>query len=188
MSFDFAALNAVRHRNRQEPHTGPAASPAAGSGAAKSAIVHRVIHKGVGMAVATLAGAVDAGGVFAGGMVELGTKGSGVGLDIAIGVGGSLFELFSLWRGMKLGYVAPVVSGATDGLLFYWAGKQGQLWGASKRQADKRGKGASDWGPGVAGTDTGFDYALPDGRRRQAGAPVATASGVFAYDPLNGFT
>jgi hypothetical protein len=187
MAFDFAALNAVRHhRNRQEPHTGPAASPAAGSGAAKSAIVHRVIHKGVGMFVAATAGAIDAGGFWAGGMPEIGSKGSGVGLDILAGVGGSVFELFSLWRGMKLGYIAPVVSGATDGFLFYWAGKQGQLFGASKRRTAGTAKGET-WGPGVSGeTGTGFDYALPDGRRRPA-APAAT-NGVFAYDPMNGFT
>lgn len=179
MAFDFAALNAVRHsRNRQEPHQGPASAPAAGSGAAKSAIVHRVIHKAVGMGVAAMAGAVDAGGFWKGGMPEIGSKGSGVGLDILAGVGGSVFEMIALWRGMKLGYVAPVVSGASDGLLFYWSGKQGQLWGNSKRVASAA--------PATA--ESGFDYALPDGRRRAPGAPApSTATGVFAYDPMNGF-
>jgi len=178
VAFDFAALNAVRHhRNRQDVHQGPASTPAAGSKAASSAIVHRVIHKGAGMVVAAVAGAVDAGGFWAGGMPEIGSAGSGVGLDILGGLLGSGAELFLLWRGTQLGYGAPVLSGAADALLFYYAGKQGQLWGATKR------KGAS--AAGTAGTGTGFDYALPEGRRTPP-APTQQAQ-TFAYDPLSGF-
>jgi hypothetical protein len=180
VAFDFAALNAVRHsRNRQEPHAGPAATPAASSTAAKAAIVHRVIHKGVGVVVAAVAGCVDSGGCWKGGMPELGTKGNGVGLDIALGTAGTIFELVALWRGMKLGYVAPVVSGASDALLFYWAGKQGQLFGASKRKKDAEVTGSP--------TETGFNYALPDGRRGAAAASASSSTGQFAYDPLHGF-
>lgn len=177
MAFDFAALNAVRHhrRNRDEVHTGPASTPAAGSKAASSAIVHRIVHKGTGIAVAALAGAVDAGGFWAGGMPEIGSKGSGVGIDILGGFLGSAAELFLLWRGTQLGYGAPVLSGASDALLFYWSGKQGQLWGASKRKTSTAG---------TAGTETGFDYALPEGRRTP---PVTAQQGQFAYDPLHGF-
>lgn len=179
MAYDFAALNAIRHsrsRNYQEPHVAPA-----GSAGAKAELIHRGIHKVTGMVVAGLAGAMDSGGFWKGGMPELGTKGSGIGLDIAAGVGGSIFELIALWRGMKLGYGAPVISGASDALLFYWSGKQGQLWGASKRKA---GGTTSE---GAPATETGFDYALPSGERRAPAAP-ATQTGVFAFDPLNGFT
>ena len=177
MAFDFAALNAVRHHNRQDPHTGPASTPTAGSKAATSAIVHRVIHKVTGGVVAAMAGAIDAGGFWAGGMPEIGSKGSGMGLDIIGGSLGSVAELFLLWKGKNLGYGAPVLSGATDALLFYWSGKQGQLWGASKRKTSVTGT-AGD-------TSTGFDYALPEGRRTPA---VSTATNTqYAYDPLHGF-
>jgi hypothetical protein len=168
--YDFAALNAVRHHrshNRQEAHV-----PAAGSGGAKTAIMHRGIHKVTGMVVAALAGAVDSGGFWKGGMPEIGAKGSGIGMDILGGFLGSGFELFALWRGMHLGYAAPVISGASDALLFYWSGKQGQLWGASKRAKE------------TSTTGTGFDYALPDGRRNPAHHAPSTQ---FSYDPLHGF-
>jgi hypothetical protein len=174
VAYDFAALNAVRHsrRNRQETHVAPA-----GSAGAKAEVVHRVIHKGVGMVVAGLAGAIDSGAFWKGGMPEIGPAGNGVGLDILGGFGGSVFELVALWRGMKLGYAAPVVSGASDALLFYWSGKQGQLYGAKKRAA-----GAAS----TTGTGTGFDYALPSGQRNppahQAGQPAH-----YVFDPLHGF-
>jgi hypothetical protein len=171
--LDFSSLNALRHRNRQEPHTGPASTPAPASSAAKDAIYHRLLHKGVGVAVAAVAGAVDAGGFWKGGMPAIGSKGTDAGLDIVLGTAGSIFELFSLWRGMRLGYFAPVVSGASDGLLFYWSGKQGQLWGASKRASTA----------GVAGVDTGFDYALPQGGHR----PAPPGASQYVYDPLHGF-
>jgi len=181
VAYDFAALNAIRHsrsRNLQEPHVAPA-----GSASAKAELIHRGVHKVTGMVVAGLAGAIDSGGFWKGGMPEIGSKGSGIGLDILGGVGGSIFELIALWRGMKLGYGAPVISGASDALLFYWSGKQGQLWGASKR----KGGAATEGAPGAeTGAETGFDYALPSGQRN-APSPPASASTQFAYDPLHGF-
>jgi hypothetical protein len=185
MSFDFAALNALRHHrrsNRAEVHVA-----AAGSSEAQSTVINRVIHKGVGMVVAATAGAIDSGGLWKGGMPEIGSKGSGVGLDVLGGLGLSVFELIAIWRGMHLGYAAPVVSGGGDGLLFYWSGKQGQLWGAAKKLKDAAPatKGAAQ-GQGAA---TGFDYALPDGRRSQVQTPQAVGQTAgFAYDPLHGFS
>lgn len=175
--WDLSSLNAARHRRHRRHH-----HRAEGT---SRAVRDVLVPTAAASAATAVWGFVDAYR----GMPQVG----GIDLDLVVGGVGTLFNLYSKMKGRSLPGGAlgtAAVEGVSIGSFCYWAGKQGNLYGAKKRQDEKASLGAGQaqttWGTPEALTQTAgnwqYDRGLPP-----AGVPYQAPAAASASAPFVGF-